>query len=605
MSENKLDEAAAAMGRYVDPVTALLKAALLALGFFVLTGAAKLPSIHDGSAQVHVETGREIRPVVLFGVAVDWDRQCRKGKGEQCDRLGDALQIGLGDLDIDPQAAAGFWLLACDHGSGAGCHKASGFLDTATNGYAARPKLALETAQKGCALRDGTSCAIVGLHLYRGDVVVQDRGKAMAIWDEGCASRNEESCRLKAGMLFHGDDAGDQARAVELYRAGCDRAQGWGCSGLADAYVTGVGVRADNELAYQAGEKGCVQASGDTVLACAIYARFLGQSKQAEAMGKAGKILARACLAGEARACNDGGRLGKRDPVASGMAASGVSLSFRKGCDLGYGPACGNLGQLYLDGFGRVKADKARAVALFDRACASGDRASCVRIEMLGAQAAPLRASRPPIDPGLSSTQQLVQAEKLIAAGERLQGVEAVARLMEEAVPEAEWLFGGWLYFGYPGVIDQVDRANGFILLENAARHGQLDALKMVGMAYWEGDGVVADQAKAMGYMGLAAQRGDPLAQATWRSMKMEPVRQDFARRQRAMDDAAKQQHQASFWDSYKTMIANWQAPVAAGPAGGQRWQSTASIIDQGNWNTYNNYMNGRTSACPASNPYC
>lgn len=587
----------------------LLKLAGLALGALALIGASKVPSAYDGYAEDYVFDGKQLYPVSLYGIARDWSKNCRKGKGAECLRLGDALRDGLGDLNIEPRAATGYWLMACDKGAAQGCAKAAQMIEAGMQHYPANPQLAMETAGKGCALGDATSCATTALHYYRGDVVTQDRAKALALWDSGCDAKNEESCRLKAGSLYYeGGDPASQAQAVALYRAGCDRKQGWGCSGYANALMTGVGVAANESQAFAIAQKGCLETTGDTVLACTIYATHLAYSEEFDDVERASSLLTKACLAGSSQACNEAGLLGERGPAGSKLADWEVALSFRDGCDRAFGPACSNLARLYEDGGERIKRNAVRAVALYDKACAIGDADGCDAIRRLGTQAESLRARRLAIDPAATVEQQLAQADQFAKSGRGEEALEVVARLMEEANAEAEWMLGGWLYYGYPGVVDYTDTDNGFILMENAARQGHIEALKWVSMAYWEGTGVAVDQKKATDYMAYAAQHGnDPMAEAIYRSMLAEPIRQENARRAQEMAEAAANQ-KSNFWASVNASVDAWARSLSSSSSyssSGSSWQSTASIMDQGNWNQFIGYMSGSTTACPSTNRYC
>lgn len=584
----------------------LLRMLLLLCASAMLMGASKVPSNRDGYRDGYVDDGKQNYPVKLYGIAIEWERDCRRGKAALCERLADGLYEGLGDLNVDPRGAVGYWLLACNGGIAGACTNAAQMIEAGMTHYPANPTLALATAQKGCTLGDSTSCAITALHQYRGVVTAQNRPQAIALWDSGCASGNEESCRMKAGALYHDSgDAASQQQAVALYQAGCDRLQGWGCSGLANALTTGVGAAADSTQAFAIGQKGCLEAKGDTVLACAIYARQLSNSRRVADVDRAGKLLTRACLAGVAEACNDAGLLGKRNPPGSGIANWEVALSFRDGCDLGYGPACGNLGLLYYDGSDMLKASDMRAVALWDKGCALGDAPSCSRVRSMGDNAAAMRNARSAIDPAATANAQLAEADRLAKAGNTDPALDTVARLMEEGVAEAQWMLGGWLYYGYDGMLDaEPDR--GLILFKNAANQGHLEAMKWLSMAYWEGTGVPVDQQKAMDYMGYVAQRGDPMAEAIYGSMLLEPVRQENARRQAEMAAAASS-NRNNFWASVNASVDSWIASMnssSSSSSSSSSWQSTGSIMDQGNWNQFINSMEGG-SVCPSYNPYC
>lgn len=582
----------------------------LMLAALLLTGASKTPSARDGYADSFLSDGKQNYPVKLYGVARDWNKACRSGKADLCLRLADAFVIGEGDLDADLRAAIGFYLMACDKGAALGCSTASAMAREG-QAYTPIPTLSYETAAKGCALNDGDSCSAVALHLYRGDGVAQDKPRALTLWETACAARAATGCQLKAGALFYeSGNAADQATAVALYQQGCAAKQGWGCSGLADAYARGQGTAQDMGQAASAARRGCIEASGDKVLACAIHARFLVQSGNPADVGLGTKLLTQSCLARVAAACNDAGLVAKRRPAGSAFASWEVALSFRDGCDQADGAACGHLGQLYAEGFDKIRVDLSRAVALYDKGCRLGDAASCQRVQALGSRADQARASKPAIDPAATADAQLAEASNFVKAGRGRDALLAVGRLMEEAVADAEWMMGGWYYYGEPGVVDAPNTRDGFILLDNAARQGHVEALKWVGMAYWEGTGVDVDQNKGLGYMQAAAQLGDRAAVAIARSMEYEPVRQANARR--AAEMAAAAERQRTSWSSaFSNALANWSASSSSSyssannAASAASWQRYQSRVDSTNFNNYVSYVSGGTSACISSNPYC
>lgn len=587
----------------------MLRVFALFLTALILTAASKTPSARDGYADSFLSDGKQNYPVKLYGIARDWNKACRSGKADQCLRLADAFVVGEGDLDADLRAAIGFYLLACDQGAARGCSTASAMAREG-QAYPPIPALSYNSAVKGCALNDPDSCSAVALHLYRGDAAPQDKARALTLWDSACAARAAAGCQLKAGALFYeSGNAADQASAVALYQQGCTAGQGWGCSGLADAYWRGQGTAQNMAQAAATARKGCIEASGDKVLACAIHARFLVQSGNPAEVGLGSKLLTQACLARVASACNDAALTAKRGPAGSGFADWEVALSFRDGCDQGDGAACGNLAQLYVEGSSKIKVDLTRAVPLYDKGCRLGDTASCQRVQALGARADQARASRPAIDPAAPASAQLAEAFGLVKAGRGQEALLAVGRLMEEANADANWVMAGWYYYGEPGVMDSPNTRDGFILFDNAARQGHIEALKWVGMAYWEGTGVDVDQNKGLGYMQAAARLGDRAAIAIARSMEYEPVRQANARRQAEMEAAAARQ-QSSWSTAWSNALSNWSASSSSSyssssASSSASWQRAQSQADMSNFNNYISYMSGGTTACISSNPYC
>ena len=587
-----------------------LKIAALVLGACALVAANKVPSGADGYRDSFLDDGKQNYPVKLYGIAIDWDKACRQGKAAQCVTLADALDAGLGDLQVDPRGANGYRLLACDKGIAAACARAAQFMETGMEYYPPQLPRALQTAEKGCNLGDTTSCATAAIHYYRGDVTTADRTKAIGLWDNGCSKGDEEACRLKAGALYYdsGDDA-SQRQAVQLYSAGCSRKQGWGCSGYANALATGVGAMQSDAQAFEAGRKGCLESSGQTILACAIYARYLARSSDPAEVGKASQLLTKACLAKIGQACDEAGRVGQKGTPGSKIANWEIALSFRDGCDLGYGLACGDLGMLYANGSNEIKVNIARGIALLDKGCALKDEYSCYVLSNSKALADEYRPQIPAIDPAAPVEVQLAKAKEFVEAGRGDEAFDTVARLVEEANAEAQWVLGGWLYYGYPGAVStsDIDTNTGFILIKNAADQGHFEAMKWVGMAYWEGDGVDVDQKKAMDYMAYPAERGDEEAIAIYRSMAAEPIRQENARRAAEMAAAA-EARKNDFWSNFSAAASSWASSASSysssSSSSSSSWQSVQSIFDNSNFNQFVNSVQ-YGSVCPSYNKYC
>jgi uncharacterized protein len=184
-----------------------------------------------------------------------------------------------------------------------------------------------------------------------------------------------------------------------------------------------------------------------------------------------------------------------------------------------------------------------------------------------------------------------------------MDGVDAVVRLMQEQNEDASWLLGGWLKYGLPGIFDTSRQRDATILFENAAKVGHVDAAIYMGMAYWYGDGVQENRPKGEGYMLIAAERGNAMAKAIYRSMKAEPLRQAAAERTRQFEETARRMQQAwqSSWANYRPSWSSSFTPSTPASSG----RSVQSIIDNSNWNQRINYLAGSTTACPRSNPYC
>lgn len=571
-----------------------------------------MPSARDGYRHTAIFNGNQNMPVTLYGVAMAWEKDCLKGQAEQCMRLGQALEVGEGDLKAEIRAALGFYLKACEKGGGAGCARAAAVIREGSANFS-NEALAQKTAERGCkVLEDQDSCVAMAKGLTTQGRALDNEQAALLI-DDACATGSDDGCRMKAVSLFYDrDDAASLQMAVRLFESACQNNRAWGCTGMAEAYEKGRGVALDGARARDAARKGCLDAEGHTLPACALYGRYLTQSGSAGDMKLGVKLLAKACLGRDAYACNDAGEIGLKRRAGSGIAGWEVPLYFRDGCDLDLADACLNLAGLYENGADPVRPQRKVMIALMDKACRLGSRNACDRIKDMGAQADRLRARVPQIDPALPALQQLAIAGKAAEQGNRKEALATVVRLMHEGVAAANWLLGGWLYYGKPGLIDTPRKADGFILFENAARQGHVEAAKWIGMAYWYGDGVAQDRQKGEGYMALAAADGDKMARAILRSMKAEPIREATARRQREMEAEAERRKNdwgyqmslaLSAWG--RSNLGNTSGSGMSGRMANASWQRSQQSLDKMNWNNAIRYTTGQSSACPLSNPYC
>lgn len=95
-----------------------------------------------------------------------------------------------------------------------------------------------------------------------------------------------------------------------------------------------------------------------------------------------GAVLASACDAGAAIACND---LGVVSLHATPSDAALAVQSFQRACEGGSADGCSNLGALYERGAG-VRADLSQATALYQRACDGGAALGCSNLGALYAR---------------------------------------------------------------------------------------------------------------------------------------------------------------------------------------------------------------------------
>ncbi len=565
----------------------------------------KPPTHYDNSRESFVFDGRQNYPYVIRGVMIEWELACLKGKSDACLKLARAFETGFGVIPADARAAVGYFLEACKKGSGEGCVRAGEMLREGTPGYKL-PALAQQQAERGCnQLKYQPACA--SLAVSQAAAAPSGSDQSDALLAKACAAGDDMGCRNRANSLFYvRKDAASRAEALRLFEPACRARKSWGCQGMADAYRNGWGLTADATRAAEFERVGCVETQGDKLRLCTYHGERLTQSRNKVDINRGEQYLSAACSANDGQACFSVARVVLLN-LPGATTNFQESLYFaRRGCELGEGRACLMLGMAYAGDFGRVVREDPVAFALFERGCKLGEQASCGRVGKMAAADPSLRTVRPAIDPAAPAVQQLKLAKQMVEGNSnRMAGLQAVARLMREGNEDAQWLLGGWMYFGLPGLFGTERKQDGLILFENAARVGHVDAAIFMGMAYWYGQEVPLDRAKGEEYMAIAASRGDQKAAAILRSMKNEPIREENARRQKQYEEWAAQSR--AFWNSPAAMFSrSWSAPSTSyNPTPTYSGPSVSQIYDTHNFNNAISYYSGGTSSCAASNPYC
>lgn len=569
------------------------------------SAADKPPSFYGESRVAYPNDGRQLYPVKLRGVTIKWDLSCLKGKAEDCLKLAKVFEEGWGAMKADQRAAVGYYMEACKKGSGEGCLRAAEMFREGTPGYRL-PELAMQMAERGCnQLKHQPSCA--ALAVSQAGAAPAESDQAYALLARACAGGDDFGCRNRANGLFYiRKDAASRSEALRLFGTACEARQAWGCMGLADAYRNGWGVTADPAKAAEYERIGCIEARGDKLRLCTYYGDRLSGSNDRKAANQGVSILTTSCSANDGQACFFAARTGVQRLPGMVITFQESIYFARRGCELGEGRSCLLLGMIYAGDFGGVTAEAPVAFALFERGCKLGEQNSCNRVAKMTGADPSLRSRRLPIDPAAPAVEQLKQARAMVEGGSnRNAGLQTVMRLVREGNEDAEWLMGGWMYFGLPGVFGTERKKDGLILFENAARVGHIDAAIFMGMAYWYGDGVPVDQAKGMDYMAIAASRGDEKAEAILISMQAEPIRQENARREAQYAQWAAESE--AFWNSPASMFSrSWKAPTSSySPVPTYSGPSVSQIYDQHNFNNAISYRTGGTSSCASSNPYC
>ena len=161
---------------------------------------------------------------VASEVAKALDGRCNSGDTYRCQLLGQAYASGkLGAPDT--AKAMVYFAKGCDPALDDSWHT-FGCVDLAL-GYlhgrgVAQDKLrAIKMLTKLCDGQGG-ACFVLGKIYYRGDVVVQDLGKARDRFEDGCDANDNTSCYAEAAMAYEGKGGEvDKDKAITLVAKSC------------------------------------------------------------------------------------------------------------------------------------------------------------------------------------------------------------------------------------------------------------------------------------------------------------------------------------------------------------------------------------------------
>jgi hypothetical protein len=160
--------------------------------------------------------------------------------------------------------------------------------------------------EKGCALAHPASCSNLGMFLLDGQGIAKDETRAAKLFAQACDADDPDGCSNLGIVTLKGlgGVAKDGKRAVELFVHGCELGNAPACQNAGDALVDGVAdahVAKDRKRGLPYLQKACDLD--------AAHCFDLGVSLVATDATKARAAYARACDAGNLKACNNLGNL--------------------------------------------------------------------------------------------------------------------------------------------------------------------------------------------------------------------------------------------------------------------------------------------------------
>lgn len=285
-----------------------------------------------------------------------WRTRCAQAREPRaCAEAARALLDGDG---VAPDSAAG--LAAASIACSGGQHDACLRLRDQDGAWTERLERALRSrALADCQRGDGPACERVRVLGFEGPEANDERAWLAARSSALCRQGTASACATAGRLQARAEGGGEGRDAAALsFGAGCELGHGASCLELGAMLLDGYAPRADG--------------SYDTP--------------------RAFDLLKRACEAGSARGCT---LAGLRDPSRSPREAF---FRLSRGCLLGDGPACAELGMNAEGGRGTLR-DPEEAARLYARACALGAPEACKQGEALAARPESRRRWRAETEP--------------------------------------------------------------------------------------------------------------------------------------------------------------------------------------------------------------
>jgi TPR repeat protein len=271
------------------------------------------------------------------GAAELFGRTCGERHAASCSTLAWLYERGEGVIRSAP-VALGLYRTACTAGDTSACHRMA-IIYLEGRGVEADPDATVGLLEGACGAGYAPSCSVMGTILLDGELMAEDLTAGLRYLTQGCEGGDTLGC-VNMGRLYEQGRGvtQDLPRAVQIFREACAQQSGEGCAALAALHEQGRGVEKDPEAALA--------------------------------------MLHRACDVGHGESCS---HLAVKYRDGDGVEASPAEVIrlLSMGCDGEHGPSCGRLAEIYKKGESGQAVDQARAIELYQRACALRDPIGC------------------------------------------------------------------------------------------------------------------------------------------------------------------------------------------------------------------------------------
>jgi TPR repeat protein/serine/threonine protein kinase len=309
------------------------------------------------------------------------------------------------------------------------------------------------------------------LRLFYDRNVPENAAKALELFKQGCDGGFADSCAGVglASSTGHGAPQ-DRAEAAKRFQGACDKGSELGCGLLGEYLLFGSGGLAkDPARGASLMQKSC---DANVMVACNALAIATNRGTGIPADGKkAVALFERACNGGFAPSCTSLGWQFESGTAMLHEPARAFEL-YKRGCDAGDMLGCTNLGHAYESSIGTTR-DMSRAIALYTQACDAGNAVGCNNLGLA------YRDGRGVAVDGGRAVQLFQKACDDVLDTEYLRGCTQLGIALQDGV-------GG-----------EKDPAKGFTYIEKSCNGGNMAGCTALGYAYANARGVAKDEHKA------------------------------------------------------------------------------------------------------------
>jgi TPR repeat protein len=261
-------------------------------------------------------------------------QSCDNGEAKECTALGLRYQNGRG-APQDAHFALELFRKGCTLGDGLACvYQADAYRNG--DGVVRNPERALQLYTESCTKESlGRACRALGDLYILGDGVVRDPGTSLVWYEQGCDANDAESCVGAALAVERGDLlSSDPRKGRAMLVKACQELQhGRGCTLLGRRYLDGLdGAEKSKDMAAIMFQLGCQIGDAES---CRRVGEMTMKGKGVPKDLDAAKLyLTDACAWEDYEGCALLADLLKKEDLAKAARVA------KRGCDLGYEPAC-------------------------------------------------------------------------------------------------------------------------------------------------------------------------------------------------------------------------------------------------------------------------